>query len=96
MKHYTDSGKLDSRWVTTDCKGDWKKCVRDALEERGEPPPHPPDWMLSDGTLDDTDERRDAGAGTAAPAGSRKGRERRKGKRERTGMIPSAVKRTAD
>jgi len=52
--------------------------------------------MLSDGTLDDTDERRDAGAGTAAPAGSRKGRERRKGKRERTGMIPSAVKRTAD
>jgi len=50
MKHYTDTGLLDPKWVATYCKGDWAKCVRYEMEERGQP--HP-DWMLPDGSLDE-------------------------------------------
>jgi len=51
MKHYTDAGLLDPKWVETYCKGDWDNCVRYELEERGKP--HP-DWMLPDGSLDES------------------------------------------
>jgi hypothetical protein len=50
MKRYTDAGLLDPKWVATFCQGDWRKCVRYQMEERGEP--HP-DSMLPDGSLDE-------------------------------------------
>jgi len=50
MKHYTDAGLLDPKWVNTFCKGDWERCIRYEMEERGEP--HS-DWMLPDGSLDE-------------------------------------------
>jgi DNA polymerase len=51
MKHYTDAGLLDPKWVEAYCKGDWSDCIRYQMEERGEP--HP-DWMLPDGTPDES------------------------------------------
>jgi hypothetical protein len=51
MKRYRALGLLDERWVARYCEsdGDWERCVRYQLEERGE---SHPDWMLPDGTLD--------------------------------------------
>lgn len=49
MKRYHALGALEERWVERYCHGDWERCVRYQLEERGEP--HP-DWMLPDGSLD--------------------------------------------
>lgn len=49
MKRYHALALLDERWITRFCRGDWERCVRYQMEERGEP--HP-DWMLPDGTLD--------------------------------------------
>ena len=51
MKHYTDVGLLDPKWVEAYCKGDWSRCVRYQMEDRGE---SYPDWMLPDGTLDES------------------------------------------
>lgn len=34
MKHYTDAGVLDPKWVKAYCKDDREKCIRYALEER--------------------------------------------------------------
>ena len=48
MKYYYEDGKLEDRWIREYCKGNWLRCVRYELEERGEP--HP-DWMLPDGSL---------------------------------------------
>jgi DNA polymerase len=50
MKRYTDAGLLDPKWVNAFCQGEWQRCVRYQMEERGEP--HP-DWMLPDGSLDE-------------------------------------------
>jgi DNA polymerase len=58
MKRFLDSGWLDPRWVELYCRGDWRSCVRYAMEERGEP--HP-DWMLPDGELDPELRRRCTG-----------------------------------
>ena len=49
MKRYHALGLLEERWIVRYCHGDWMRCVRYQLEERGEP--HP-DWMLPDGTLE--------------------------------------------
>jgi len=50
MKWYYDEGKLDDRWIETYCKGDWERCVRFQMEEKGIV--HP-DWMLPDGSIDE-------------------------------------------
>ena len=50
MKRFHEEGRLEERWVAYYCKGDWRRCVRFELEEKGEP--HP-DWMLPDGSLDE-------------------------------------------
>jgi len=51
MKRFFEEGRIQKRWIELYCKGDWKSCVRYHMEERGEP--HP-DWMLPDGSLDDS------------------------------------------
>jgi len=51
IKSYTDAGLLDPKWVTAYCKGDWGRCIRYEMEERGE---SHPDWMLPDGSLDES------------------------------------------
>jgi DNA polymerase len=48
MKEYLEEGRLDRSWVDRYCHGDWHRCVRYQMEERGE---YHPDWMLPDGTL---------------------------------------------
>jgi hypothetical protein len=50
MKWLTEAGKLDPGWTNAFCKGDWKRCVRYQMEQRGEP--HPDD-MLPDGSIDE-------------------------------------------
>ena len=50
MKYYYEEGKLDKKWIELYCKGDWQRCIRYQMEERGDP--HP-DWMLPDGTIDE-------------------------------------------
>ncbi len=50
MKVYYEAGKLDRKWVETYCWGDWEKCIRYQMEERGE---WHPDWMLPDGSIDE-------------------------------------------
>jgi len=51
MKRYLEAGLLARRWVEAYCRGDWRRCVRYRMESAGEP--HP-DWMLPDGTVDET------------------------------------------
>lgn len=51
MKRYYEKGKIDEKWIKNYCKGDWSNCVRFKKEERGE---YHPDWMLPDGTIDDS------------------------------------------
>jgi DNA polymerase len=50
MKKYYEDGRLDEKWVSCYCQGDWERCIRFDLEERGVP--HP-DWMLPDGRIDE-------------------------------------------
>ncbi|OYT32245.1 MAG: uracil-DNA glycosylase [Thermofilum sp. ex4484_79] len=46
IRKFVEEGKLDKVWVKKYCKGDFKKCIRYQLEEKGIP--HP-DNMLPDG-----------------------------------------------
>jgi len=48
IKYFTDSGKLDKKWVEDYCLGDWKKCVRYEMEENGI---YHPDNMLPNGEI---------------------------------------------
>lgn len=48
MKYYYELGKLEKKWIENYCKGDWKRCVRYKLEEKGE---FHPNYMLPDGTI---------------------------------------------
>ncbi len=50
MKRYYENGLLNHTWVELYCKGDWERCVRYHLQEKGE---SHPDWMLPDGTIDE-------------------------------------------
>jgi DNA polymerase len=50
MKRFHDEGYLDRVWIERYCKGDWERCIRYRLEQRGR---YHPDWMLPDGTLDE-------------------------------------------
>lgn len=51
MKRYFEAGRLDGSWIALYCKGDWQSCIRYQMEERGE---YHPDWMLPDGSIDDS------------------------------------------
>lgn len=51
LKRYYETGKLGKKWVELYCRGDWESCVRYHMEERGEP--HP-DWMMPDGSIDES------------------------------------------
>jgi hypothetical protein len=51
MKRYHEEGRIDGKWVENFCHGRWARCVRFQMVEHGEP--HP-DWMLPDGTLDES------------------------------------------
>lgn len=51
MKFFYDSGKLDVKWIDAYCRGNWERCVRYQMEERGEP--HS-DNMLPNGITDET------------------------------------------
>jgi hypothetical protein len=51
MKRYYESGKIDRYWIDNYCKGNYKKCKRYDLEEKGQ---YHPDWMLPDGSLDES------------------------------------------
>ena len=49
MKRFFEEGKLDVRWINGYCKGDYHRCIRRKMEEKGE---YHPDNMLPDGTID--------------------------------------------
>jgi uracil-DNA glycosylase family 4 len=51
MKRFYEEGRIQKRWIELYCKGDWKSCIRYYMEERGE---QHPDWMLPDGSLDES------------------------------------------
>jgi len=51
MKRYFEAGRLDGSWIALYCKGYWQSCIRYQMEERGE---YHPDWMLPDGSIDDS------------------------------------------
>jgi hypothetical protein len=51
MKKFYEEGRIPKRWIELYCKGDWKSCIRYHMEERGQPYP---DWMLPDGSLDES------------------------------------------
>lgn len=51
MKRYYEQGQLDRKWIELYCKGDWERCVRCQSVEKGE---YHPDWMLPDGTIDES------------------------------------------
>ena len=50
MKGFCQTGQLDRHWIESYCKGDWERCVRYQMEERGE---FHPDRMLPDGSVDE-------------------------------------------
>ncbi len=51
MKRYCEQGRLPKKWVELYCNGDWSRCIRFQMEQRGE---FHPDSMLPDGSIDET------------------------------------------
>ncbi len=51
MKRFYEQGKLDKKWIEEYCLGNWERCVRYQMEEKGEP--HP-DNMLPNGEIDES------------------------------------------
>jgi len=51
MKRYYIQGKIDKKWVNNFCMGDYLSCIRYQMEESGE---YHPDWMLPDGSIDES------------------------------------------
>jgi hypothetical protein len=51
MKWFYEARRLDGKWVEQYCRGDWKSCVRYEMEETGR---YHPDWMLPDGSIDES------------------------------------------
>ena len=51
MKRFYEEGKLEKKWIDEYCKGNWKKCVRYQLEEKGI---SHPDNMLPNGKIDES------------------------------------------
>jgi len=50
LKRFYEEGKLNKKWIERYCKGDWERCIRYQMEERGD---YHPDWMLPDGSIDE-------------------------------------------
>lgn len=48
LKRYTERGVLPEHWIEEYCRGDWNRCARYRMEERGE---WHPARMLPDGSL---------------------------------------------
>ncbi len=48
IRRFYEDGKIEKKWIEEYCKGDYKKCVRYQMEEKGEP--HP-DNMLPNGEI---------------------------------------------
>ncbi len=48
MKRFYEEGKLEEHWIERYCKGNYRRCVRYKLEERGE---YHPDNMLPNGEV---------------------------------------------
>ncbi|RLD11783.1 MAG: uracil-DNA glycosylase [Chlamydiae bacterium] len=51
MKYYTEKGVLNKKWTENYCHAGWENCIRYRMEENGE---FHPDWMLPDGSIDET------------------------------------------
>lgn len=51
MKRFYETGKLEKKWIEQYCKGKWEECVRFQMEESGK---YHPDWMLPDGSQDES------------------------------------------
>jgi len=51
MKRFYERGKLNRKWVDRYCYGEWQKCRRYKMQEKGE---FHPDSMLPDGSVDET------------------------------------------
>jgi len=48
MKRYFEEGKLDIKWIDGYCKGNYHRCIRREMEEKGK---YHPDNMLPDRTI---------------------------------------------
>ncbi|MHA1299121.1 MAG: uracil-DNA glycosylase [Candidatus Helarchaeota archaeon] len=48
MKRFYEEGKLEEKWILEYCKGNYNKCVRKKMEEKGE---YHPDNMLPNGEI---------------------------------------------
>ncbi|RLG20892.1 uracil-DNA glycosylase [Candidatus Micrarchaeota archaeon] len=51
MKRFYEEGKIDKHWIEDYCFGDFRKCKRYQMEEKGE---YHPDNMLPDGSIDES------------------------------------------
>jgi len=51
MRRFYKKGVLDRGWIEAYCKGNWHQCVRYQMEAQGR---YHPDWMLPDGSLDES------------------------------------------
>jgi DNA polymerase len=51
MKYYYEKGLLDRKWRELYCFGDWENCKRYQMEEQNN---YHEDWMLPDGSFDET------------------------------------------
>jgi len=49
LKQFYEQGRLNKRWVQDYCWGNYSKCIRKGLEEKGI---YHPDNMLPDGKID--------------------------------------------
>ncbi len=50
LKRCYEQGKLDKKWIENYCLGNYLKCIRKKMEEKGA---YHPDNMLPDGTIDE-------------------------------------------
>ncbi len=48
MKKYYEKGVLEKHWIEEYCMGNWGKCIRYEMEEKGK---YHADWMLPDRTI---------------------------------------------
>jgi len=51
MNFFYSDGQIEKDWIDNYCYGDWETCVRYQLEEAGK---YHPDYMLPDGTIDES------------------------------------------
>jgi len=49
MKRFLEEGSLEGKWIREYCRGDYRRCVRYQMEDKGL---KHPDNMLPDGSID--------------------------------------------